>query len=172
MSRHSWQKNNGTSSVEGYFCQWLSDGLYHYLSPVLKDAVLNYYYVSKYSLKLSRNIIYCDAIWVPKHQFHPLMLELLIVRHTVWIAYKICIIASLHWRQNERDGASNHRPLKSLLNRLLRRRKHQSPGSLAFVREIHRWPVDSLHKGSVTKEMFPFDDVIMWWLIFLPKLLL
>ena len=25
--------------------------------------------------------------------------------------------------------------------------KHQSPASLAFVREIHRWPVNSPHKG-------------------------
>ena len=40
-------------------------------------------------------------------------------------------------------------------------RKHQSSASLAFVRGIHRWPVDSPHKGSVTRKMFPFDDVIM-----------
>ena len=40
-------------------------------------------------------------------------------------------------------------------------RKHQSSASLAFVRGIHRGPVNSLHKGSVTRKMFPFDDVIM-----------
>ena len=40
-------------------------------------------------------------------------------------------------------------------------RKDQSPASLAFVRGIHRWPVNSLHKGPVTRKMFPFDDVIM-----------
>ena len=40
-------------------------------------------------------------------------------------------------------------------------RKHQSSASLAFVRGIHRWPVDSPHKGPVTQTMFPFDDVIM-----------
>ena len=40
-------------------------------------------------------------------------------------------------------------------------RKHQSSASLAFVRRIHRWPVNSLHKWPVTREMFPFDDVIM-----------
>ena len=28
-------------------------------------------------------------------------------------------------------------------------RKHQSTGSLAFVRRIHRWPVNSPHKGPV-----------------------
>ena len=40
-------------------------------------------------------------------------------------------------------------------------RKHQSSASLAFVRGIHRWPVNSPHKGPVTRKIFPFDDVIM-----------
>ena len=40
-------------------------------------------------------------------------------------------------------------------------RKHQSSSSLAFVRGIHRGPVNSPHKGPVTRKMFPFDDVIM-----------
>ena len=40
-------------------------------------------------------------------------------------------------------------------------RRHQSSASLAFVRGIHRGPVNSLHRWSVTREMFPFDDVIM-----------
>ena len=40
-------------------------------------------------------------------------------------------------------------------------RKHQISASLAFVWGIHRWPVNSPHKGPVTRKMFPFDDVIM-----------
>ena len=40
-------------------------------------------------------------------------------------------------------------------------RKHQSSASLAFVRGIQRWPVNSSHKWPVTPVMFPFDDVIM-----------
>ena len=40
-------------------------------------------------------------------------------------------------------------------------RKHQSSASLAFVRVIHRGPVNSPHKWSVMRKMFPFDDVIM-----------
>ena len=50
-------------------------------------------------------------------------------------------------------------------------RKHQSSASLAFVRGIHRSPVNSPHKGPVMRKMFPFDDIIMagsiymsWWL--------
>ena len=39
--------------------------------------------------------------------------------------------------------------------------KHQTSASLAFVRGIHRWQVNSSHKGPITRKMFPFDDVIM-----------
>ena len=52
-------------------------------------------------------------------------------------------------------------------------RKHQSAAPLAFVRGIHRWPVNSPHKRPITRKMFPFNDVIMkmpvrvvlkiWW---------
>ena len=40
-------------------------------------------------------------------------------------------------------------------------RKHQRSSSQAFVRGIHRWPVNSPHKDPVTRKMFPFDDVLM-----------
>ena len=41
-------------------------------------------------------------------------------------------------------------------------RKHQSYASLAFLRGIHRSPVNSPHNGPVTRKMFPFDDVILY----------
>ena len=37
-------------------------------------------------------------------------------------------------------------------------RKHQSSVSLAFVREIHWWPVDSPHKRA------GYENVSIWWL--------
>ena len=40
-------------------------------------------------------------------------------------------------------------------------RKHQTSASLAFVRGIHQWPMNFLHKGPVTWKMFPSDNVIM-----------
>ena len=40
-------------------------------------------------------------------------------------------------------------------------RKHKSSASLAFMRGIHRGPVNSQHNWPVTRKMFPFDDVIM-----------
>ena len=70
---------------------------------------------------------------------------------------------TLQWRHNDNDGVSNHQPHGCLLNRLFRPRSKKtsklrvtglcvgnSPG-----------PVNSLHKGPVTRKTFPFDDVIM-----------
>ena len=37
-------------------------------------------------------------------------------------------------------------------------RKHQSSASLAFVWRIHRWPVNSPHKGPVTPK-----KISIWW---------
>ena len=53
-------------------------------------------------------------------------------------------------------------------------RKHQSSAPLSCVREIHRWPVDSPHKGPVTQKMWrrswhpDFSGISMqrsvsWW---------
>ena len=48
-------------------------------------------------------------------------------------------------------------------------RKHHSSALLAFVRGIHREPVNSPHKGPVTRKKFPFDDVIMSCLLATPR---
>ena len=74
-----------------------------------------------------------------------------------------CDDSPLQWRHNGRDSVSNHQSHDCLLNRYsdADQWKHQSSASLAFVRGIHRWPVNSPHKWPVTRKMFPFDDVIM-----------
>ena len=46
-------------------------------------------------------------------------------------------------------------------------RKHQSSASLALVRGIHWWPVNSPHRRSVKRKMFRFADVIMSMTLFL-----
>ena len=40
-------------------------------------------------------------------------------------------------------------------------KKYQSSASLAFVRGIHRWSLNSRHKGPVRRKMFPFDNDIV-----------
>ena len=68
----------------------------------------------------------------------------------------ICVVYSLQWCHNERDGVSNHQPHDCLLSRLFRRRskKTSNSASLALVRGIHRWPMNSPHKGPVTRRIF------------------
>ena len=77
---------------------------------------------------------------------------------------KLFSVISLPWRHNGHDSVSNHHSHDCLLNRLFRLTSKEtsklrvtglcvgnSPG-----------PVNSPHKGPVTRKMFPFDDVIMW----------
>ena len=68
------------------------------------------------------------------------------------------------------DGVSNHQPHGCLRNRLFRRRSKKTSKlrvtGLCVVNSPG--PVNSPHKGPVTRKMFPFDDVIMcklfcWW---------
>ena len=88
--------------------------------------------------------------------------------HIIFIAFQtignlVVFSTALRWRHNVRDSVSNHQPYHSLLSRFFGRRtkKHQSFASLAFVRGIHRGPVNSPRKWPVTRKIFPFDDVIM-----------
>ena len=77
-------------------------------------------------------------------------------------------------RHNGRDAVPIHQPHECIFKRVYiqitsltsvysgtDQRKHQSSLSLAFVRGIHRWPMNSPHKGPVTRKLFLFDDVIM-----------
>ena len=79
------------------------------------------------------------------------------------VLYQPILPYPLQWRHNGRDGAFNHRSFDCLLYRLFRRgsKKQQSSASLAFVRGIHRWPVNFSQKEPVTRKMFPCDDVTM-----------
>ena len=56
---------------------------------------------------------------------------------------------------------TSHAIVYSIVYSGIDQRKHQSSASLAFVRGIHRGPVNSPHKGPVPRKMFPFDDVII-----------
>ena len=73
-------------------------------------------------------------------------------------------VRSLHWRHHGHNSVSNHQPhdFYSTVYSDTDQRKYQSSASLAFVRGIHRRPVNSPHKWPVTRKMFPFDDVIMF----------
>ena len=102
----------------------------------------------------------------------PLMISPLLCLEACITAKKSVKIKQVHnkenaqaliWRHNEHDSVSNHQPHGCLLSRLFRHKSKKtsklrvtglcvgnSPG-----------PVNSPHKGPVTRKMFPFDDVIM-----------
>ena len=72
-------------------------------------------------------------------------------------------ILPLRWRHNDQDCVSNHQPHGCLLNRLFRRRSNKTSKLRATGLCVGNspGPVNSPHKGPVTRKMFPFDDVIM-----------
>ena len=76
---------------------------------------------------------------------------------------RINFVMSLHWRHNDHDGVSNHQPHGCLLNRLFRRRSKKTSKLrvTGFCVGNSPGPVNSPHKGPVTRKMFPFDHVIM-----------
>ena len=73
---------------------------------------------------------------------------------------------TLQWRHNDHDGVSNHQPHACLLNRLFRRRSKKT--SMLRVTGLcvgnSPGPVNSPQR-PVTRKMFPFDDVIMYFLM-------
>ena len=70
---------------------------------------------------------------------------------------------TLHRRHNDHDGISNHQPHGCLLNRLFRHRSKKTSKLrvTGLCAGNSPGPVNSPHKGPVTRKMFPFDDVIM-----------
>ena len=71
----------------------------------------------------------------------------------------------LRWRHNDHDGVSNHQPHGCLLKRLFRRKSKKTSKLRVTGLCVGKspGPVNSPHKGPVTRKMFPFDDVIMRW---------
>ena len=69
---------------------------------------------------------------------------------------------SLQWRHNEHNGVSDHHPHDCLLHGLFRRRSKKTLKLRVTGLCAGNSPVNSLHKGSVTRKLFPFDDVIMY----------
>ena len=71
-------------------------------------------------------------------------------------------VQALHWRHNDHDGVSNHQPYGCLLDRLFGRRSKKTSKLRVTGLCVGNSPVpvNSPHKGPVTRKMFPFDDVI------------
>ena len=83
----------------------------------------------------------------------------MLITLTLWGLKKL----SLRWRHNDHYSVSNHQPHGCLLNRLFRRRwkKTSKLRVTGLCVGNSPGPVNSPHRGPVTRKMFPFDDVIM-----------
>ena len=70
---------------------------------------------------------------------------------------------TVQWRHNGRDVVSNHQPHGCLLKRFFRSRLKKTPKLrvTGLCARNSPGPVNSPHKGPVTRKMFPFDAVIM-----------
>ena len=70
---------------------------------------------------------------------------------------------SSRWRHNEHDGVSNCQPHGCSLNRLYkcRSKKISKLRVTGLCAGTSPGPMNSPHKGPVTRKMFPFDDVII-----------
>ena len=73
-------------------------------------------------------------------------------------------LKSLRWRHDGHGGVPNHQPHHCLLNRLFgcRSQKTSKLRVTGLCAGNSPGPVNSPHKGPVTRKMFPFDDVIMF----------
>ena len=128
-----------------------------------------YDYLSMLALKLNHFV----SKWGPRHlkYNHPSFIMLYdsenrdhnLRRSTGFLTSLCLLILALHWRRNDHYDVSNHQPYGCLLNRLFRRRSKKT--SKLHVTGLFvgnsPGPVNSPHKGPVTRKMFPFDDVIM-----------
>ena len=82
-------------------------------------------------------------------------------RCTDFINCDFYFMCTLQWRHKGRDGVSNHPRLDCLLNHLFRRRSKKTSKLRVTGLCEGNSPVNSPHKGPVTRKMFPFEDVIM-----------
>ena len=91
------------------------------------------------------------------------LMNVIILTNEDYCQLLIGVSKTLQWRHNGCDGVSNHQPHDCLLKRLIRRRSKKTSKLrvTGLCAGIHRWPVNSRHKGPVKRKMFPFDDVIM-----------
>ena len=117
-----------------------------------------YLLFSLWNSNIFHNYIHChhDMVWSVNHS----------------TKHKACHsenFISLQWRHNERDGVSNHQPYHCLLNHLFRRGSKKT----SKLRVTGLCAGNSLVTGEfpaqrpVTRKMFPFDDVIMFWALLL-----
>ena len=78
------------------------------------------------------------------------------------VSHRDVLKITFQWRYNERDGVSNYRRDDCWLNSLFRRRSNKTSKLHATGLCEGNSPVKSPHKGTVTRKICSFDDVIVY----------
>ena len=130
--------------------------------------------IQKFSLKEMHTKIsstkcgYCIGLNVSISFYCDNILSLLPdLRYSFTLLFYFSMISPTWWHHNDVIMSSRASQIASLtivwatVYSGTDQRKHQSSASPAFVWGIHRWPVNSPHKGPVTRNIFLFNDVII-----------
>ena len=131
-----WVKFKFSFLVATFFYNWHSKG-YHKCIHVSTDVCQN-------AAFCQQRRIHTPVFWI--------------LQNTWFARYFLstCILmnSTLQWRHSDRNGVSNHQPHDCLLNRLFRHRWKETSKLrvTGLCAGIHRWPVNSPHKGPVTRK--------------------
>ena len=152
---------NSFRPSDAYMRQQTGPSLLQISSKPLSEPMLN---IVNYTLrkKHQRNVNQNTKLSIHENAFENIVCKIMAI-----LSQPQCVNKSFpsYWRHNDHEGVSNHQPHGCLLNRLFRRRsKKTSKLRVTGLCEGNSLgPVNSPHKGPVTRKMFPFDDFIMPW---------
>ena len=142
---------------------------------------------TRYPPVINHNLGWCNCPWfeTPRRSYdvtvtgHPTSLDLArsISRHFGRRLFKVVYMRGLkkpssalilsHYSDAIMSTMASHITNASIVCSIVcsvaDQRKHQSSASLAFVRGIHRRPVNSPHKGPVTRKMIPSSCLSPVW---------
>ena len=142
---------------------------------LLKSCLSTFYAIIKISnMDCQKCLLYPFLSNVSRHLLCHAPGDQYCLCYQIWIAVYTLRALPLHWRHNGRDGVANHQRLDYSFSCLFRRRSKKTSKLRVTglcVGGIHRWPVNSSHKGTVTRKMFPFGDAIVYTCNRLPFLI-
>ena len=141
---NAWVTSKAQSSIDMFVFHFVAIGPYN------KFHICSWKLKSNVAMKIEQNLI-----WLPIGRGHQFCQNESYYEAIAWAHYNDVKMSTL---------ASQITCLTIVYSTVYSRVdqwKYLSPVSLDFVGGIHRRPVNSPHKGSVTRKMLPLYDVIM-----------
>ena len=105
--------------------------------------------------------IYCRYIIRMIYSVIRLRLHLYLHMSSIWLNQIIHISLQCRYRSTITSPITGDTTVCSCASATWHQRKSQSSNYCPFLRGIHRWLVDSRHKGRVMRKLFPCHDGII-----------